>query len=142
MNSATFLAASDGVEPFFTGINKLGPFVAGNAAANPLLLPKGVSPLPGSGITAIVGVAGSGLAPGSIAATIPDAAGSCGTRAQFANGLYSGQYIAPVTDFIFAEKIQAGIPAASSNFWEVGFLFSGEAGRGGNSGGVQATQPW
>lgn len=52
--------------------------------------------------------------------------GSCLQSAQFANGLFTGQYFAPVFEFIFPETVVPGAPEIPSNFWQMDFLVSGE----------------
>ena len=77
--------------------------------------------------------------------TLPGAVpgdGSCGQRAQFANGLFTGQYIAPFTEFILAERIQRGTAVAPANLWQLDFLVHGEGGQGGNSTAAQGPLPW
>jgi hypothetical protein len=132
-NSPTFFAGTDTVEPNFTGINKIGVGSAVGARAG------GAAGVAGTGV---LNVAGSSNL--TAVGTMPVAAGdgSCLQRAQFANGLFTGQYFAPVGEFILPEKIQTGIPGAPSNFWQMDFLVRGEGGQGGNSGGPQVPQPW
>ena len=86
----------------------------------------------------VVQLAGSGA--GASGAASSD--GSCGQRAQFANGLFTGQYIAPFVEFILAERIQRGTAVAPANIWQMDFLAHGEGGQGGNSTGPQAPLPW
>ena len=50
----------------------------------------------------------------------------CLKRAPAANGLYSGQYLAPTFNFIFPENIVPGDPTVPNNFWDLGFLVNGE----------------
>jgi hypothetical protein len=68
--------------------------------------------------------------------------GSCLQSAGFANGLFTGQYSAPTTDFVFAEVVVPGAPIPASNFWQLGFLVNGEGGVGGNSSAAQTPRPW
>jgi len=68
--------------------------------------------------------------------------GSCLQSAGFANGLFTGQYSAPTTDFVFGEVVVPGAPIPASNFWQLGFLVYGEGGVGGNSGAAQTPRPW
>lgn len=116
VNTPADVTAIDTVEPNFTGINKSG---------------VAVTALPGSSNTVVD-------------PSVPVAAsdGTCGQRAQFANGLFTGQYVAPVPNFIFAEQIQAGQPFLPDNLWQMDFLVHGEGGQGGNSNGPQVPQPW
>lgn len=51
---------------------------------------------------------------------------ACIDRMPAANGIRSGQFAAPTTDFIFAETILPGDTPASNNFWSLGFLANGE----------------
>ena len=62
----------------------------------------------------------------------------CLKRAPAANGLYSGQYLAPTFNFIFPENIVPGDPTVPNNFWDLGFLVNGE---GPNTGSLKPT-PW
>ncbi|MBV1694908.1 MAG: hypothetical protein KGP27_10655 [Hyphomicrobiales bacterium] len=50
----------------------------------------------------------------------------CLERAIAANGLKSGQYFAPVTNFIFPENVVPGDPAVPYDFWSLRFLVGGE----------------
>jgi hypothetical protein len=50
----------------------------------------------------------------------------CLKRMMAANGLFTGQYFAPVTDFIFPEVLNPGDPAVPNNLWDLGFLVLGE----------------
>jgi hypothetical protein len=68
--------------------------------------------------------------------------GSCLQSAGFANGLFTGQYAAPTTEFIFAENVVAGASVPASNFWQMDFLVRGEGGVGGNSSAPQLPRPW
>jgi hypothetical protein len=51
---------------------------------------------------------------------------ACLDRAPAANGLRTGQYMAPVTSFIFPENVTPGDPLVPYNFWSLGFLINGE----------------
>ena len=62
----------------------------------------------------------------------------CLERAPAANGLFSGQYLAPVGEYIFPENVVAGDPLVPFNFWNLGFLMNGE---GPGTGRLQPT-PW
>jgi hypothetical protein len=48
----------------------------------------------------------------------------------FANGQNTGQYLAPVFEYIFPENLVAGDPIVPNDFWNFGFLVNGEAGTG------------
>jgi len=63
---------------------------------------------------------------------------NCLKRAPAANGLYSGQYLAPNFNFIFPENVVAGDPIVPKNLWALGFLVNGE---GPGTGGLIPT-PW
>lgn len=62
----------------------------------------------------------------------------CLKRAKAANELYSGQYFAPVFEFIFPENVVAGDPIVANNFWALNFLVSGE----GPGTGPLTPKPW
>lgn len=62
----------------------------------------------------------------------------CLKRAKVANEIYSGQYFAPVFDFIFPENVVAGDPTVAYNFWALNFLVSGE----GPGTGPLTPKPW
>ena len=62
----------------------------------------------------------------------------CLRRAPAANGLYSGQYLAPNFNFIFPENVVAGDPVVPNNFWALGFLVNGE----GPGTGPLIPSPW
>ncbi len=62
----------------------------------------------------------------------------CLARAPAANGLMSGQYLAPVTGFIFPENVTPGDPLVPFDFWHLGFLIRGE---GPGTGPLKPT-PW
>ena len=68
--------------------------------------------------------------------------GTCLQSAQYANGLFTGQYMAPVGEYIFPENTLAGFPVLPNSFWHMGFLIYGENGRDGNALGPQAPTPW
>lgn len=68
----------------------------------------------------------------------PDVMVPCLSRSVVANGLKSGQAIAPVTDFIFPENIVPGDPVVPLNLWQMNFLASGE----GPDVGPLTPQPW
>ena len=63
---------------------------------------------------------------------------SCLTRAPAANGLLSGQYMAPEFNFIFPENAVAGDPRVPYDFWDFGFLVLGE----GPATGPLTPKPW
>jgi hypothetical protein len=70
---------------------------------------------------------------------------TCLERAQVANGLYSGQYLAPVGEIIFPENVVAGDRLVPYNLWNLNFLASGEgppAGPLGLSPGPLIPKPW
>lgn len=62
----------------------------------------------------------------------------CLIRATAANGLKSGQYLAPTVNFLFPEAIVPGDPTVPNNFWGMGFLVNGE---GPGTGPLMPT-PW
>jgi hypothetical protein len=68
----------------------------------------------------------------------PAAAVTCLQRAQAANGIYSGQYLAPTFEFLFPENVSPGDPLVPKNFWDMGFLVNGE---GPGTGRLSPT-PW
>jgi hypothetical protein len=80
----------------------------------------------------------TGAGPGT--SGVPAGNGTCLQSAQFANGLFTGQYLAPTTEFIFPENTLAGFPIVPANLWQMGFLAFGEGGDGSN--GPQVPQPW
>jgi hypothetical protein len=85
------------------------------------------APIAGPGTAPQLPGAGPGLAvPGDSPTT-----GLCLERAQFANGLFTGQYMAPMGEFIFPENTLAGTPVVPENQWNLGFLVYGEGGGGG-----------
>jgi hypothetical protein len=45
---------------------------------------------------------------------------------QAANGLSTGQYVAPEFAFIFPENTQKGEPLVPNDFWHLGFLINRE----------------
>jgi hypothetical protein len=55
-----------------------------------------------------------------------------------ANGLFAGQYSAPVFDFIFAENLIPGDNVVPADFWDLGFLVNGE----GPGTGPLVPKPW
>jgi cytochrome c peroxidase len=68
----------------------------------------------------------------------PGGAVPCLERAPAANGLNSGQYLAPTFNFILPENIVPGDPRVPNNFWAMGFLVNGE---GPGTGGL-TPRPW
>jgi hypothetical protein len=50
----------------------------------------------------------------------------CLQRKPAANGLFTGQYLAPVFEYIFPENTVVGDPIVPNNFWSLGFLINGE----------------
>lgn len=68
--------------------------------------------------------------------------GTCLQSAQYANGLFTGQYMAPVSEYIFPENTLAGFRVLPASFWHMGFMAFGENGQDGNSAGPQAPRPW
>ncbi|WP_424363329.1 hypothetical protein [Methylocystis parvus] len=67
--------------------------------------------------------------------------GSCLQSAGFANGLFTGQYSAPTTEFIFAEPTVPGT-SVPNNLWQLDFLAHGEEGVNGNSTAAPSPRPW
>ena len=63
---------------------------------------------------------------------------SCLKRVPAANGLYTGQYLAPTPEFILPETVVPGDPIVAYNFWDLGFLVNGE---GPGTGRLNPT-PW
>ena len=68
----------------------------------------------------------------------PTATAPCLQRAPAANGLFTGQYMAPAFDFIFPENIVAGDNPVPYNLWAFGFLVGGE----GPGTGALIPTPW
>ena len=62
----------------------------------------------------------------------------CLQSSQAANGLYTGQYMAPVFNFIFPENAVPGDPRVPYDFWDFGFLVFGE----GPGTGPLSPKPW
>ena len=62
----------------------------------------------------------------------------CLQRAQAANGIFSGQYLAPEFTFIFPENAVPGDPRVPYDFWDFGFLVNGE----GPGTGPLLPKPW
>ena len=62
----------------------------------------------------------------------------CTQRAQAANGLNTGQYFAPISEYIFPENVVAGDTLVPNNFWSFDFLASGE----GPGTGPLSPTPW
>jgi hypothetical protein len=50
----------------------------------------------------------------------------CLQTAPAANGLFTGQYLAPTFEYIFPENVVAGDPVVPYNLWDLGFLMNGE----------------
>jgi hypothetical protein len=65
----------------------------------------------------------------------------CLLRAKAANGLYTGQYAAPVGEYIFPENVVAGDRLVPFNFWNLDFLYSGEGSTSGSPKQLTPT-PW
>jgi hypothetical protein len=62
----------------------------------------------------------------------------CLERVPAANGLMTGQYFAPVFNFIFPENVVPGDPVVPNNLWTMNFLVSGE----GAGTGPLIPRPW
>jgi hypothetical protein len=62
----------------------------------------------------------------------------CLERDSAANGLFAGQFVAPVFEFIFPENLMMGDPIVPNDFWSYGFLANGE----GPGTGPLIPQPW
>jgi cytochrome c peroxidase len=62
----------------------------------------------------------------------------CLDRAVAANGLRTGQYLAPVTNYLFPENVGLGDRPVPNNFWALGFLATGE----GQGTGPLLPPPW
>ena len=113
------------------------PLTAPNAG--PYFDINGARPtLPNSDLTRFQGGNGHPLDPGFVG----PGDGSCLQSAQFANGLFTGQYMAPVFEYIFPENVMAGFAVVPNNFWHLGFLVYGENGSDGNSTAAQVPRPW
>ena len=50
----------------------------------------------------------------------------CLEHAPAANGLFTGQYLAPTFEFIFPENVVTGDALVPFNIWDLGFLVNGE----------------
>ncbi|MDB5219692.1 MAG: hypothetical protein JWO86_7619 [Myxococcaceae bacterium] len=107
--------------------------VAGGTPWININAPLGTPPtLPGAGPGAAI--------PGDAPST-----GLCLERAQFANGLFTGQYMAPMGEFIFPENTLGGFPVVPATTWQLGFLVHGEGSLGGSTGASTAPpvpSPW
>jgi hypothetical protein len=62
--------------------------------------------------------------------SFPGVQAACLDRAPAANGLATGQYLAPTGEFIFPENTSTGGPLVPYDFWKLGFLVNGEGGSG------------
>ena len=91
--------------------------------------------LPGAGV-----LVANPADPNAPALPVPD--GSCLQSAQYANGLFTGQYYAPTFNFIFAENVFGGDPIIPANVWQLDFIAHGENGTLGTSAAPQFPQPW
>lgn len=89
--------------------------------------------LPGAGTGNYVGVGAGFVGAGD---------GTCLQSAQYANGLFTGQYFAPVGEYIFPENTLAGFRIVPNNLWHMGFMAFGENNRDANSAGPQVPRPW
>jgi hypothetical protein len=92
--------------------------------------------------TNLPGAGGPGFNGGSGPGNVPGSDGTCLQSAQYANGLFTGQYLAPVGEYIFPENTLSGSPVVPNNFWQMGFLVYGENGRDGNATAPQLPRPW
>jgi hypothetical protein len=81
-------------------------------------------------------VARSLCTPGTIDTPVNGVA--CTDTMKAANGLSTGQYLAPNFDFIFPENTQKGEPVVPNDFWHLGFLINGE----GPGTGTLSPAPW
>jgi cytochrome c peroxidase len=68
----------------------------------------------------------------------PASAVGCLERAPAANGLSSGQYMAPTIEYLLPENVVPGDAPLPNNFWNLGFLVNGE----GPGTGRLMPQPW
>jgi hypothetical protein len=82
-----------------------------------------------------------GAGPGAAVPGDAPSTGLCLERAQFANGLFSGQYMAPVGEFIFPENSLSGSPVVPATTWQLGFLVYGEGSIAGGSTGTSTAPP-
>ncbi len=86
-----------------------------------------------------------GAAPGAAIPGDAPTTGLCLERAQFANGLFTGQYMAPMGEFIFPENTLGGFPVVPATMWNLGFLVHGEGSGAGSTGistAAPAPSPW
>ena len=127
------------------------PAASGSLDANGVVVPSAaggsVQSLDGTPWRDINGALGAapllpGSAPGTTSPADGPGNGKCLERAQFANGLFTGQYMAPVNEFIFPENTLAGNPIVPANTWQMGFMVYGESGVDGNSTAPQVPSPW
>ena len=70
--------------------------------------------------------------------SVPPKDVACLQRAPAANGLFTGQYLAPVFEFLFPENVVPGDATVPNNFWAMNFLVTGE----GPGTGPLAPTPW
>jgi hypothetical protein len=115
-----------------------GAIINGNLDDNPLGTRKQYFDINGTRAN----LPGAGPGVGANASGVTPSDGTCLQSAQFANGLFTGQYMAPVGEYIFPENTLAGAPIIPANFWQMDFLVSGESGAPGESAGPQFPQPW
>ncbi|WP_045835017.1 hypothetical protein [Hyphomicrobium sp. 99] len=96
--------------------------------ARSLCTPADINPTTGVSFAGVT-IASLGWTPmNTTAPTTPGftSDGTCVGRAIAANGLATGEYLAPVFEFIFPENTGRGDPIVSNNFWDLNFL-SGDA---------------
>lgn len=75
----------------------------------------------------------------STTGTIRQAAKPCLESTPVANGLFAGQYAAPVFEYIFPENVSVGDPVVPYDLWHLGFLVNGE---GTGNAGALSPKPW
>jgi hypothetical protein len=83
--------------------------------------------------------AGAAYNPASVNGKVPQVnVSNCLASQPVANGLFAGQYTAPVFEFIFPETAQPGSPVVPNDLWDFGFLVNGE----GSGVGALTPTPW